>query len=396
MKRPLLVIALLLIAAAVSATGIPGDADGNGILDEHEYRAAALTYLVGEGDLTRTDIQDAAWVLTHWDGRPLEITDSTGQTLTLTRPLRRVVTFSGEALETLRSLGFDMDKIVAVDKYSHEKTTFFPECAEKANVGSWLSPDMERILTLKPDAVFLYATITTATCDEIQQKLEAGIPGIRVLRFDCFKPATYPDEIRTIAAATGCEDRGDEFVAFYTSVMDRIRTETAGIPDDEKTRVYFEYWTDYKTFAAGSGYNEKLGIAGGYNPFGGESAEYPEIDPEAVIVSNPEVIVKLTGQQLAAGGYVGRDIAALEATRSAITKRPGWARLAGVDDDRVHVIHSDILGGAQHFIGTAYLAKWFYPDRFTDLDPNAIHQRYLTEFQGLDFNLAAEGAFVYP
>ena len=155
MKRPLLVIALLLIAAAVSATGIPGDADGNGILDEHEYRAAALTYLVGEGDLTRTDIQDAAWVLTHWDGRPLEITDSTGQTLTLTRPLRRVVTFSGEALETLRSLGFDMDKIVAVDKYSHEKTTFFPECAEKANVGSWLSPDMERILTLKPDAVFL-------------------------------------------------------------------------------------------------------------------------------------------------------------------------------------------------------------------------------------------------
>ncbi|NLA38439.1 MAG: ABC transporter substrate-binding protein, partial [Methanomicrobiales archaeon] len=250
--------------------------------------------------------------------------------------------------------------------------------------------------TLQPDAVFLYATITISTCDEIQQKLEASIPGIRILRFDCFKPATYPDEIRTIAAVTGCEDRGDEFVTFYTSVMDGIRTGTAEIPDSEKTQVYFEYWSDYKTFAAGSGYNEKLEIAGGYNPFAGESAEYPEIDPEAVIVSNPEVIIKLTGQQLAAGGYVGRDIEALEATRSAIIKRPGWTRLTAVADDRVHVIHSDILGGAQHFIGTAYLAKWFYPDRFAGLDPNAVHQRYITGFQGLDFNLASEGAFVYP
>lgn len=395
MKRFLVVLILLMTATASAAT-IPGDVDGNGILDEDEYTTAVLKYLVGEGDLTRTDIQDAAWVLTRWDGRPLKIIDSTGQTLTLTRPLRRVVTFSGEALETLRSLGFDMDKVVAVDKYSHEKTVFFPECAGKANVGSWLSPDMERILTLRPDAVFLYATITTATCDEIQQKLEASIPGIRVMRFDCFKPATYPDEIRTIAAATGCEGRGDEFATFYTSVMDKIRVSTEDIPDDEKTRVYFEYWTDYKTFASGSGYNEKLEIAGGYNPFAGESAEYPEIDPEAVMVSNPEVIVKLAGQQLMAGGYVGRDVAALEATQSAILKRPGWTRLTAATDGRIYVIHSDILGGAQHFIGTAYLAKWLYPDLFTDLDPNAIHQRYLTEFQGLDFNLASEGAFVYP
>lgn len=391
-----LVLGLLFTAGTASATGIPGDTDGDGVLNRSEYTTAALTYLVGEGDLSRTDIQDAAWVFTRWDGRPLEVTDSTGQTLTLSRPLRRVVTFTGESLETLRSLGFDIEKVVAVDKYSHEKSIFFPECREKANVGSIWSPDMEQVLSLRPDAVFLYATISTAACDEIQQKLEASSPEIRVLRFDCFKPATYPKEIRTIAAMTGCEDGGDAFVEFYNSVMERIRAGTADIPDDEKTRVYFEYWTDYKTFASGSGYNEKLEIAGGYNPFAGESAEYPEIDPEAVIVSNPEVVVKLTGRGLAAGGYVGHDIAALEATRSALLERPGWSQLVAVANDRVYVIHSDILGGAQHFIGTAYLAKWFYPERFADLDPNAIHQRYLTEFQGIDFNLASEGAFVYP
>ena len=403
MKRPLLVLALLLLLAApASATeAIPGDADGDGVLAAGEYASTALAYLDaaymgGTGEIGRDEIRDAAWVYARWDGRPREIVDSSGQTVTLYRPLRRVVTFSGESLETLRSLGFDMDKIVAVDKYSHEKSTFFPECRDKANVGSIWSPDMEKVISVRPDAVFLYATISTAACDDIQKRLEASSPGIRVFRFDCFKPATYETEIRTIASIVDETERGEEFASFYASTMDRIRDGTTGIPDDEKTRVYFEYWFDYTTVAATAGYNEKTELAGGLNPFAGGTAEYPVVDPEAIIVADPQVVVKLTGQGLAAGGYAGRDPEALDAIRSSLVDRPGWTRISAVKDDRIHVIHSDILGGAQHFIGTAYLAKWFYPDRFADLDPHAIHQRYLTGFQGIDFDLASEGTFVYP
>jgi hypothetical protein len=31
-----------------------------------------------------------------------------------------------------------------------------------------------------------------------------------------------------------------------------------------------------------------------------------------------------------------------------------------------------------------------------DLDPQAIHQEYLTRFQGLDYDLGEQGVFVYP
>jgi len=402
-RRLLLVLALLLLLAvpASAADGIPGDADGDGVLASGEYASAVLAYLDaaymgGVGDLDRTDIQDAAWVYARWDGKPREVVDSSGRTVTLYRPLRRVVTFSGESLETLRSLGFDMEKVVAVDKYSHEKSTFFPECRDKANVGSIWSPDMEKVLSVRPDAIFLYATISTAACDDIQKRLEASSPGIRVLRFDCFKPATYPGEIRTMASMIGREERGNEFASFYESTMDQIRETTAGIPDGEKTRVYFEYWFDYTTVSAGSGYNEKTGLAGGMNPFAVGTAEYPVVDPEAILVADPQVVVKLAGQGLAVGGYAGHDPEALDAIRSTLLERPGWSRISAVKDGRVYVIHSDILGGAQHFIGTAYLAKWFYPDRFADLDPHAVHQRYLTEFQGIDFDLASQGTFVYP
>lgn len=403
-RRIILILGLsLLLAVQASAVegGIPGDTDGDDVLTFSEYTAAALSYLDaaymgGAGEIDRDDILDAAWVYARWDGKPVVVTDSSGRDLTLYRPLRRVVTFSGEALETLRSVGFDMEKVVAVDKYTHEKSTFFPECQDKPDIGSIWSPDMERIISLRPDAVFLYASISTSACDDIQRRLEASSPGIRVFRFDCFKPATYPEEIRKIAAIVDEPGQGEEFASFYESTMDRIRKGTADIPADERVRVYFEYWTDYKTVAAGSGYNEKIEIAGGLNPFAGESGEYPIIDPEAVIVMDPQVIVKLAGQGLAVGGYAHHDPETLAEIRSALLERPGWSRISAVKDGRVYVIHSDILGGAQHFIGTAYLAKWFYPDRFADLDPHAIHQRYLSEFQGIDFDLASMGSFVYP
>jgi len=397
----ILLLPMILAAPASAVDGIPGDADGDDVLTFSEYTAAVLSYLDaaymgGAGNLDRNDIQDAAWVYAHRDGKPLVVTDSSGRTLTLYRPLRRVATFSGEALETLRSVGFDMEKVVAIDKFSHEKTTFFPECQDKPDIGSIWSPDMERVVSLNPDAVFLYASISTSACDDIQRRLEASSPGIRVFRFDCFKPATYPEEIRKIAAIIDEPGQGEEFASFYESTMNRVRKDTAETPADERVRVYFEYWTDYKTVAAGSGYNEKIEIAGGLNPFASESGEYPLIDPEAVIVADPQVIVKLAGQGLAVGGYAHHDPEALAEIRSALLERPGWSRISAVKDGRVYVIHSDILGGAQHFIGTAYLAKWFYPDRFADLDPRAIHQRYLSEFQGIDFDLASEGSFVYP
>ncbi|WP_054847486.1 ABC transporter substrate-binding protein [Methanoculleus chikugoensis] len=204
-----------------------------------------------------------------------------------------------------------MDRVVAVDKYSHEKSTFFPECQNKANVGSIWSPDMEKVISVQPDTVFLYATISTAACDDIQKRLEASSPGIRVLRFDCFKPATYATEIRTIASIVDETERGgEEFASFYSTTMDQIRDGTAGgIPDDEKARVYFEYWFDYTTVAASAGYNEKTELAGGKNPpFAVGTAEYPPVvdPPEAIIVADPpEVVVKLAGQGLAVGGYAG-------------------------------------------------------------------------------------------
>ena len=78
-----------------------------------------------------------------------------------------------------------------------------------------------------------------------------------------------------------------------------------------------------------------------------------------------------------------------------IMDRQGLEKVSAVENKKVYVIIKEITGG-KHFLAIVYAAKWFYPGLFKDLDPNAIHQRYLTEFQGLDFDLDKHGVFVYP
>ncbi|KQC04730.1 MAG: ABC transporter substrate-binding protein [Methanoculleus sp. SDB] len=384
------------IAAGWDAYGIPADYNGDDALTGQELRTGILEYLSASPALTREDIRDAAHVYLEWNGTPKPVSDSVSDHIVLYRPVRRVVVFNGEAAETLRAIGFDPEKIVATDKYTQEKSSFFPEHAGRENIGSVWSPDMEKVLSMHPDTVFLYATISTTACDEIGQKLTGSYPDIRVFRFDCFNPRTYPEEIRKIGLIVDKEEGANDFAQFYSSVMDTIGTRVSSIAEKDRVRVYFEYWNDYKTVAGAAGYNEKIELAGGMNIFRDEAADYPEIDPEAVIVRNPEVIIKLAGKGLEFGGYAKSDIEPLIAVRQSLLARPGWNQLAAVQNDRVYIIHSDILGSSQHFIGTAYLARWFYPDLFADLNPAVLHQDYLDRFQRLPFDLASEGAFVYP
>ncbi len=47
-------------------------------------------------------------------------------------------------------------------------------------------------------------------------------------------------------------------------------------------------------------------------------------------------------------------------------------------------------------ITIAYMAKWFYPDLFDDLDPQALHQEYIDDFCGINYDVAEHGVFIYP
>ena len=161
--------------------------------------------------------------------------------------------------------------------------------------------------------------------------------------------------------------------------------------------VYFENADDYKSCANGSGYHDKIIIAGGQNIFGNATPSYPVVNPESVLFGAPAVVVKLQGTgKLDFGGYEDDDVSKTVGVYDSLLQRPGWQTLPAVQNGRVHIIDTDVFGGPKHFIGILYLATWFYPDLFADVNPEAVHQEYLTTYQHSMYDVTSHGVFVYP
>jgi iron complex transport system substrate-binding protein len=401
-----IIMVLLLVAvsfAPAAGAGMPGDENGDSVLSRQEVSENILRFLACDAGeectqvLDEKEILDIIYIYSVWGGRPKEITDSAGNKHTLVSPLHSVVVMNGETLETMRSLGVSSSTVTAVDKYTPQKPEFFPEYAATPSVGSIWAPDYERILAARPDAVFLYATVSTKECDEIEQRITAADPAITVFRIDCYHPETYLDDVKILGEIFDRQEDSIRLTAFYTSILDTLDETLSTADPGSRPQVYFETWTDYKTAGPGSGYHDKIELAGGDNIFSDSAAEYPEIDPEAVIERQPEVIVKLVGTgKYTFGGYSGINATEFATVRDALVYRPGWNTLSAVRDDRVYVLHNGIVGGPQYIIGEAYLAKWFHPALFAGLPPEELHRTYLRDFQGLDAAKADPSQFVYP
>jgi iron complex transport system substrate-binding protein len=400
--KSVLILLVLFVLPAMATAALPLDSNQDGHVSMNEFTPAALEYLMEvHGDLQENftlqrDVQDAAFVLSFWNGTAREVKDSYGHSYLLSRPLHHIVVMNSETLETLRSIGVSSEVVVGVDKYTLQKPDFFPEYEDRPGVGSIWSPDYEKILTLRPDAVFLYATVSPDTADSVESTLRSASPDLVILRFDGYLPATYHGEVEMLREIFGKWEKGDHFLEFYHETVEGITDRAQQIPEEERVRVYFESWTDYKTGGKESGYQEKIVLAGGKNIFGEEPAEYPMVDPEAVIIRDPQVVVKLVGAgDYTFGGYLQANTTRYAETYQYLLQRPGWSSLEAVKDHRVYLLHNDIIGGPQFVVGTAYLARWFYPEIFASLDPETVHLRYIHEFQGLPEDRVQGRVFTY-
>lgn len=116
------------------------------------------------------------------------------------------------------------------------------------------------------------------------------------------------------------------------------------------------------------------------------------METEWILFENPDVITSL----VYGCGYGTDDETDMVERHEEIMELPGFAdEVTAVKDNRVHIIDNDFFGPG-YIYGLAYMAKWLYPDIFADFDPEEIHQEFVDEFCGIDFDVTEEGTFVYP
>ena len=328
--------------------------------------------------------------------KELTIIDTRIQNVTFKKPIKTIVIGSFHAdtiLEVLRSLGVRKEMIVGVP--SRERSmdpSFFPEFVDVPDVGG-NPPDIEAILNINPDAVFFWVS---KSLDPHQDTLE--LAGITVFRFRCGELHMLPEEVKKLGYIFDKEEEAEEYLDWRENILNSINETVEDIPEEDKPNVYIEGWRPYFCYSW-------YGIFGYIAEAGGKDIfiDSPNgmVDPEAVIKRNPDIIVRAASWT--AGGYgvdVG-DTTELEKIRDEIMNRPELQEVKAVKSGKVYIIMNHLMpygsrSGPRQFIQIAYQAKWFHPELFEDLDPKAIHQEYLTRFQGLDIDLDEKGVFVYP
>jgi len=182
------------------------------------------------------------------------------------------------------------------------------------------------------------------------------------------------------------------------SCLNELKDPIKGLSDDEKLRIFYGYYNDgVFTVHITSGGGQLLDIISAKNigkNIPGDLA-HPVIDTEWLVEQNPDVII-IDAETTVCCGYDTNDLSAMEAVRQEILDLPALANVNAVMNNNVYVLcYKSLTYRPGYNVAVAYLAKWVYPDIFSDMDPREIHQDYL-DFVGLDFNVYENGAFVYP
>ena len=396
----LLLLPATAIAAEQNVLDIYGNANEDDTIDMRDLTYVKLIFF---GKKPETELADAKYdgkinpldfiqikLIIVGKEKELTVIDCIERIVTVKKPVNRVVSLEPIITEVIKAIGA-RDKVVGIATIWGGEV-FLPELSKLPSVGSYTNPDCEAILELEPDIVIQYST----RAPSFEDKLEPA--GITVVRVD---PGAAVDgnlmtrEWKKLGYILDKKDKAEELIDWYSEHLDEIKSRTEGLSNEDKRRVYaaFPFGSADRILGKNCYLGYACTLAGGFNIAG--DVEYgTTVDPEWVIAQNPDCIVLAT--PLVAEGYEVDDPTGLKERREKFMNRPAWEDVSAVKGGRVDMVAWHMLGGPHLLFTTAYMAKWFYPDIFEDLDPEVIHQEYLDRFQELDYDLDEHGVFAYP
>lgn len=319
-------------------------------------------------------------------GTTMDVVDSAGRTVAVPQPLERVVVLASQPAEVIAALGCK-DRVVGVteDHVLRDAPTrmIFQDIS---SVGGIRNPSVEKILELRPQAVISVAGWQEARQVALDLADKLAPHGIPVLCIDCFPDAeAIFRDVTTLGKVFGAEQRAQEYVSFFKDRLEAVAERVAQVEPARRVRVYLEA-TDYTVTDWG---HRMIMAAGGMDICGEVTGR---VNPEVVVEKNPDVIV-VRGMPPGILGYGVSDLTKAKNAWGGIMGRPGWGQINAVKTKRVHLLAFEIFSAPRAPIGILWLAKWFYPDLFSDLDPNAVHQQYFEQFF---FIKEYPGTFAYP
>jgi iron complex transport system substrate-binding protein len=262
-------------------------------------------------------------------------------------PPKRIISIVPATTEMIFAIGGGPE-VVAVSSYDK----FPEEVAKLPKVGALLDPDVERILSLRPDLVIAYGT---------QSNLREQLARTKIAVY-AYRHGGLADAKRTIlelGELTGRVTEARALVARLDAELDGIRRRVAHRPRRRTLLVFGREPLALRNVYASGGYgflHDMLDIAGGANVFGDVKRESVQMTAETILARQPEVILELR---------VGAEPPAEERARTAAS----WNILSAVPavrDGRVHLLWGEelVVPGPRIAAGTLRLARALHPEAF--------------------------------
>ncbi|MCS7130997.1 MAG: ABC transporter substrate-binding protein, partial [Archaeoglobaceae archaeon] len=291
----------------------------------------------------------------------------------------RIVCLNSDCLEAVLMLGAK-DRVVGLGTYALQK----PYAPNVTDVGKWSDPNVEAIISLNPDVVITYVRYPEK--EKLEKKLEGT--NIKVVRLDFYKINKIFEEFITLGKILGKEREAKEFADYWKGQLDFIEKR---LKDANEVRIYWESFTAYKAAGNGSGWQEIIELAKGYNVFIEEPSSYPQVDAERIIAKNPEVVIKSVSSSVFQP-YGAENKTKLEEFYREFISRAEMSQIEAGKGGRVYLICADMLHSTFGLIAeVAYVAKILHPELFEDLNPEELHRKYI-ESLGLEY----KGIWLYP
>lgn len=260
---------------------------------------------------------------------------------------QRIISLVPSATEMLFAIGAG-PRVAAVSSYDR----FPPEVNRLPRVGALVDPDVERILSLRPDLVIAYASQT----DFLAQLERARIP-VYLYRHGSLADITAG--MRDLGSRLGLAVEAREAAAGIEGGLADIRARLAGKGRPRTLLVIGREPQSLRAINASGGLgflHDLLDLAGGENIFAEVRRESMMVATETILARAPEVIIELHYSDSAS-------------RESEAQERGAWKLLPGVPavrNGRIHLLYGGelVVPGPRVLLTAQAFARVLHPGVF--------------------------------
>jgi iron complex transport system substrate-binding protein len=268
-----------------------------------------------------------------------EVKDETGRKVTVMSNPQRIISLAPGITETLYALNLG-NKIVGVTNFCNWPA----QVAQKPKIGGFINPSIEKIVALQPDLII--ATADGNRKDTVQQLERIGLTVYVINQVDT---AGILASILHIGEITSEKEVAVMLVGRLRQRLNNVTAQTRG---KIKPRIFFQIGLD-PVITSGSGtlINEVIGLAGGINIAGLDTARYPRYSPEGIIAGAPDIVL----------------FAPMSGDREFAAVKNFWRKfkeIPAVKNNRIYPIETDLISRASPRIIDAIetMALIFHPE----------------------------------